>query len=185
MGENLKNNFKKYLPYIVGAAAVVIVIILAVSLFTGGPKKAVKNYVKGMHRQKVSKVMKSIDLKGIEAWKYYGDLKEFEEKDYEEFIERYNEVDDEELEDAIKDYEDYIEDVFDDVDDNFKSYKYKLEKIKSVDKLGKDLFVVRAKISLEAKPEDPDDDDIEEIDQASVKEFVVYKNKIVKLPGLY
>lgn len=187
MGEGLKNNLKKYLPYIVGVAAVVIVIILAVSLFTGGPKKAVKNFVKGMNKQKASKVMKSVDLKGIQAWtsggegyfSYGYDVDDFEEEDYEEFLENYADIDDKDIEEAAKEYEDSLDDNFDDMDDNYKSYKLKVEEFKSVDKLAKDLYVVKAKISVKAKP---DDDDVDEIDESTVLEFVVYKNKIISMP---
>jgi len=50
------------------------------------------------------------------------------------------------------------------------------DKFKSVDKLGDDLYVVRAKVSIKAKP---DDDDVEEIDSSSIMRFVVYKNKLI------
>ncbi len=185
MGEGSKINFKKYLPYIVGAVAVVVVIILLATVFTSGPKKAVKNLIKGMDKQNASKVMKSMDLKGVQAWTSGGDwgygydIDDFEEEDYEEFIEAYNDIDDEDLEDATEDFKDTIDDSFDEMDDDYKSYKIKVEEFKSVDELGKDLYVVKAKISMQAKP---DDDDIDEIDESTVLEFVVYKNKVVSMP---
>jgi len=181
---DLKNfDYKKYLPFAGIALAVIVVIIIAVSLI-GGPKKAVKKYISGMNSQNAKKVVKSIDVIGTAAWGYYYDEDDFEEEDYEEFIESYEEYTEEmeeELEEKMDDMIDSMEDSFDDISDEYKSYKIKIEEFKKVEKLGKDLYAVDAKISVKAKPEDKDDD---EIDESEIMTFIVYKNKIISGMGV-
>lgn len=175
-----KFDFKKYLPIIGGVVAVVILAIVLISVFGGGPKKAVKKYVSGMNGKNAKKVVKSVDLVGTAAWmSVYPDVKEFEEEDYEEFIEKYEDYKEEyeeDMDDKIDDMIENMDDNFDDMEDDYKSYKIKVEEFKKVEKLGKDLYLVKAKVSVKAKPDDKDDD---EIDESEIVEFVVYKNKII------
>lgn len=181
---DLKNfDYKKYLPFAGIALAVIVVIIIAVSLI-GGPKKAVKKYISGMNSQNAKKVVKSIDVIGTAAWGYYYDEDDFEEEDYEEFIESYEEYTEEmeeELEEKMDDMIDSMEDSFDDISDEYKSYKIKIEEFKKVEKLGKDLYAVKAKIATQAKPKDKDDD---EIDESETMTFIVYKNKLISGMGI-
>jgi hypothetical protein len=74
-----------------------------------------------------------------------------------------------------------MDDSLDDWKDDYKSFKIKVDEFKEVEKLGKDLYVVKAKISIKAKPEDKDDD---EIDEAEIMTFIVYKNKLISLGDL-
>ena len=171
-------DFKKYLPIAAIVLAVIVVIILAVSLLGGGPKKAVKKYISGMNSRNAKKVVSSMDPVGTAAWGWNYTVKDFDEEDYEDFIDDY-----EEYADEIEDYEEEIDDMiyemeeeFDDVDDEYKSYKMKIEEFKKVEKLGKNLYAVKAKISLKAKPQDKEED---EIDESETMTFVVYKNKII------
>lgn len=176
LGEEVKSKIKKYLPYVVGALAIVGVIMLLISVFTGGPKKAVKKYISAFNKRNASKIVEITDFKGSEAWNYYYDVNDFSEDDYEEFIEAYKDIDSEDEKDAKKDAKEDYEDGFDEIDDDYKSYKMKIEKFKSVEEIAKDLYVVKAKISIKAKP---DDKDVEEIDSAGIMKFIVYKNKII------
>ena len=176
-------DYKKYLPYAGIALAVIVVIIIIVSLI-GGPKKAVKKYVSGMNSQNAKKVVKSVDLIGSAAWGYYYDEDDFDEDDYEDFIDDYEDYKDDyadEIEDQMDDMIDTMDDTFDDIDDEYKSYKIKIEEFKKVEKLGKDLYAVKAKVSVKAKPEDKDDD---EIDESSTMTFIVYKNKVISGMGV-
>ena len=177
-------DYKKYLPIAGIALAVVVVIIILVSVLGGGPKKAVKKYVSGMNSQNAKKVVKSMDFVGSAAWGYYYDEDDFEEEDYEEFIEDYEDYADEyadDMDDKMDDMIDSMEDTFDDISDEYKSYKIKIEEFKKVEKLGKDLYAVKAKIAVKAKPEDKDDD---EIDESEIMTFIVYKNKIISGMGI-
>lgn len=180
MGEEVKSgfDFKKYLPIIGIVLAVIILIIVLVSVLGGGPKKAVKNYVNAMNKSSVSKLMKTQDLRGMYAWRNSSfKLKDFSEEDYDKFIENYEKVEDSTIEAAETYQEKSIEKSFDKIKDEYKSYKIKVEKIKSTKKLGKDLYLVKAKVSIVAKPEDEDEND--EIDSSSIENFIVYKNKII------
>lgn len=174
--EKVKSNLKKYLPFIGIALAVVLVIVLLVSLFGGGPKKVVKKFMSAMNKQNAEKIVECIDFAGSDAWKYSYDENDFSEDDYDEFIENYEDVDKDDIKEDKKDAKEYFEDNFDSIEDDYKSYKLKIEEFKSVKKLGKDLYSVKVKVSLVAKPKDEDDD---EIDKADTATFIVYKNKLV------
>lgn len=184
--ETKKFDLKKYLPIIGGVAAVVIIILILTSIFGGGPKKAVKKYISGMNSGNAKKVVKSVDPVGAAAWGYSYDEEDFDEEDYEEFIADYEEYEEEakenkeEYEDEMDEMIDEMDEMLDEIDDEYKSYKIKVEDFKEVEKLGKDLYVVKAKISMKAKPKDKDED---EIDEAEVMTFVVYKNKLVSGMG--
>lgn len=173
-------DWKKYLPFIGIAVAVLLVIIILVSVFGGGPKKAVKKYIKAMNKQNASKVVDSMDLIGIGCWSYSYDPDDFDKDDYDEFKDDYkdakDDMDKDDLKDAQKEMKDKIKDGFDDIKDDYKNYKIKVEKFKEVKKLGKDLYKVEAKVSLEAKAKDKDDKDIDKADTAT---FVVYKGKLI------
>lgn len=180
-----KFDFKKYLPYAGIALAVIILIIVLVTVLGGGPKKAVKNFVNGMNSKNAKKVIKSIDYIGMAAWGWQYDEDDFDEEDYNDFIDDYKEYSDkyeDKLEDGIDDMIDNFEDTFDDLEDEYKSYKMKIEKFKDVEKLGKDLYAVNAKVSIEAKPKDKEETD--EIDESEVVTFIVYKNKLVSFGGI-
>lgn len=179
-------DYKKYLPYAGIALAVIVVLIILVSLLGGGPKKAVKGFVEGMNKQNASKILDSVDFVGMSAWGYYYDEDDFSDEDYDEFVESYEEMVDDMDKDDLKEAKEFLEETmeesFEEIDDTYKSYKMKIEKFKDVEELGKDLYAVDAKISMEAKPKDKDETD--EIDESEVVTFVVYKNKVVYAGGI-
>ncbi len=179
---NLKSiNYKKYLPYAGIVFAVIVVIIILVALLGGGPKKVVKKFISGMNNKKVSKIVKNVDFAGMSAWGYY-DEDDFSKEDYNQFIQDYKDLDKDEIKDEQEYIEDNLEDVLGEMTDDYKSYKIKVEKFKDVKKLGKDLYAVDAKISVEAKPKDKDSTD--EIDESKTVTFIVYKNKLISLGGI-
>lgn len=173
-------DFKKYLPIIGIVLAVIVLIIVLVSIFGGGPKGAVKKYINGINGKNASKVVDSMDFAGYAAWsegRY--DIKDFSKDDYEEFVDNYKEYTKEnkdEIKEAKEEAKDSLKEGFDEMKDTVKSFKVKVEEVKSSDKLGKDLYAVKAKISVNAVSKDKDDD---EIDVSNVATFVVYKNKII------
>ena len=168
---------KSHIKIIGIAAAALIAVIVLISVFTSGPKKAVKAYIKAMDKGNVDKYIRTIDFAGQEAWTYsFYNLDDFDKDNYKDFIEDYKDVDKEDLEDTVKSLEDTMEDSFDNMKDDYKKYKVKLEKFKGVEELGEDLYLVKAKVSVRAVPEDEDD---EEIDSSNIYKFVVYKNKII------
>lgn len=178
---DIKNfDLKKYLPIIGGVVAAIILVIVLISVFGGGPKKAVKTYISAINSQNAKKMFKIMDPVGSVAWSY--DEDDFDKDQYEEFIEEYEEYKEEyaeyleEYEDEMDDMLDEMDDSFDDISDEYKSYKVKVDEFKKVKKLGKNLYAVKAKISVKAKPKDKDED---EIDEAETMTFIVYKNKII------
>lgn len=173
--EKKEFNFKKYLPFIGIAVAVILVIVILALTLGGGPKRAVKKFVKAFNNGNASKLVDCIDFAGVEAWKYtYMD--DFDKDDYKDFKDDYKDVDKDDIKDTKKEAKDEFKDGFEEIKEDYKSYKMKIEKIKDVEKLGKDLYKVKAKISLEAKPKDKDDD---EIDESETMTFIVYKGKVI------
>lgn len=175
-------DYKKYLPWAGIALAVVVVIIILVAVLGGGPKKAVKAFVSGMNSKNASKIVKNIDFAGMSAWGYSYDEDDFSKDDYKEFVADYKDVDKDEIKEETKDMKDTMEDSFDEMDDEYKSFKIKIEKFKDVKELGKDLYAVDAKISMVAKPKDKDETD--EIDETETVTFIVYKNKLISFGGI-
>lgn len=174
-------DYKKYLPWAGIALAIIVVIIILAAALGGGPKKAVKNFISGMNSKNASKILKNVDFAGMSAWGYYYDEDDFSKDDYKEFIKDYKDTVDEMDKDDLKEAKEYLketmEESFESNKKKYKSYKMKIEKFKDVEKLGKDLYSVDVKISMEAKPKDKSE--TKEIDESSTVTFIVYKNKVV------
>lgn len=174
-------DYKKYLPWAGIALAVIVVIIILAAALGGGPKKAVKNFISGMNSRNASKIVKNIDIAGMSTWGYSYNVNKFSKEDYKEFVEEYKDAVKEMEKEDLKEAEEYMEetmkDSFDEIKDEYKSYKFKIEKFKDVEKLGKDLYAVDAKVSVKAKPKDKDVTD--EIDESDTVTFVIYKNKLI------
>lgn len=169
-------DLKKYLPIIGIVLAVIVLIIVLVSIFGGGPKKAVKNYLNAMSSMNASKLVNSIDFAAASAWKSSYDVKDFSKDDYKEFVENYKDVDKDDVKAAKELAKETFEEMFDGMKDEVKSFKMKVEKVKSTEKLGKDLYAVKATVSVVAKPKDKDED---AIDETTDMTFIVYKNKVI------
>lgn len=153
---------------------VLVLLMVCILIFSRGPKSAVKNFANAFSKLNAKKIVNSVDLVGIEAW-YGNDADDFDKDDYKEFVKAYKEEKKdmdlkEEKEDAIEEMQDAI----DDMKDEMKSFKIKVKKFENKEKLGKDLYLVKAKISIKAESEDGD-----EMSQTKSMEFVVYKNKII------
>ncbi len=167
-----KINFKKCILVI---GIIVLIIVILVAIFGGGPKKVIKQYVSGMNKQDTSKIIESMDFTGESAWEFY-DKDNFSEDNYNTFINDYGNVDENEIKDEKDYWEEIMNSSFDNIKDEYESYKLKIEKFKAVDKLGKNLYAVDVEISIIAKPKDNDDN---EIDETETVTFIVYKNKII------
>lgn len=157
--ENVWTKNKKKIIGVVAVIAIIIVVAILAFNFLGGPEKVVKNYVKETNKlmqQGVDSLAikeKYIDAIGNQAWEYSSDAEDFSEEDYKEFIEKYKEVEEEaESEDG----------------DN-KKKEVKLKKVKSTDKIGKKLYLVKAVI-LAINGDD---------ENSQTVNFIVYKNKII------
>lgn len=167
---------KAHLGITISLIVAIIAIIICLSIFVGGPKKVVKKFIKAMNNMDTEKALKYIDFAGDEAWNWRYDEDDFSEENYDEFIENYNEVEEDYIKDSRKYLKKSLNRIFDDIKEDYKKYKMTLEEIKSVKKLGKDLYCVKAKITLFAKPKDKDGDEMDETETTS---FIVYKNKLI------
>ena len=181
--EKMKGFFQKIVDFVkekwilcVSVLAGIILVIILACVFLGGKTKAIKTFVSGMNGKNASKIINSIDFAGAEAWKYSYDSEDFDSDDYKEFIEDYKEIDKDDIKEAKEDAKETFEDGFDELKDTYKTYKLKIEKIKSTEKIGKDLYAIDAKMSIYAKPKDKDDN---ELDRTETFTFIVYKGKIV------
>lgn len=174
---NIVNWVKAHLVPVVSAVVAVILIILIASMIVKTPKKVVKSYIKAFNSGNASKVVKLTDIKAQRVLGYVS--KSFDKDDYEEFIEDYEDYDKEINEDDVKDG---LEDVFDEIKDNYKSYKISVDEFKSVKKLGKDFYIVKARLSIVAKPKDKDE---EKIDETETVYFAVYKNKMATSMSMF
>jgi len=182
--ENKENIFTKILGWVkshitivVIAVVAIVALILCFSIFTGGPKKVVKKYISAMNKQNAEKVVDCFDFAGQEAWSFWYDIDDFSEEEYNEFIEEYNNIEKEDIADTKKYTLTTLTSAFAMMDVEYKNFKIKLEEVKDVTEIGKDLYAVKAKVSVYAKPADKEVTD--EIDETSVMTFVVYKNKII------
>ncbi len=174
---------KSHIAITVAIAVALIVVIVLICVFAGGgPKSAVKGFISGMNKKKAAKVVDNMDFAGSSAWSYTYDIDDFSEDDYDEFIDKYEDVDKDEIKEQEESLESTLEDGFDALDDEYKSYKFKIEEFKSSEKIAKDLYVVEAKIALSAKPEDEDTD---EIDESDIITFIVYKDRIINSDIFY
>lgn len=173
---------KSHLPVVIVAAVALIALILIVVLsFSSGPKSAVKDFTSAFSKLNAKKLVNSMDLVGASVWSYY-DGDDFSKDDYNDFIDDYKE--EKKDIDLSEEKEEWIEDLeegFEEVEDEVKNFKIKIEKFKDVEKLGKNLYAVEARINLIAKAKDSDDD----LDEVKDVVFIVYKNKIIYTDLLY
>jgi len=167
---------KSHIAIVSVALVVIIALIVCLSIFTGGPKKTVKKYVSALNKQDVEKVIECMDFAGEEAWGYY-DIDEFTAEDYAEFMQEYSNVDSEDVSYSRKWELTSLTATFAEFKVEYKKFNVKIEEFKDVIELGKDLYAVKAKVSVYAKPIDKEI--TEEIDETEIMTFIVYKNKIV------
>ena len=164
---------------------ILIIVFITVLIFSliPNPAKTVKNFVNGYNNLNAEKVVKQMDYIGMSAFPYsYSD--DFEQEDYDEFLESYDKIEKKNAEDKDYNHDDELEEIIDTLDSSFydlkkdmKKFKIKLEEIKSSEKLFDDLYLVKAKISLLSVPKDDSD---EEVDSSEIMSFYIYNNKIVK-----
>ena len=177
-----KFDFKKYGPIIGIGVAVIAVIAILIGLFSGGPKKAVKKYVKAFNAGNAKKLVGCMDIAGMSSLSWDFDPDNFSDEDYKEFKEKYKEVEKEDIEKAKDLMLDSLKEVFDEMKDEVKSYSVKIKKFTEVKKIKKDLYSVTAEINMKAVPKDKDE---EKTDETVESTFIIYKNKIISTDSLF
>lgn len=170
--------FKKYLPIIGIVIAVIVVLIIFTSIIGGKQIKLLKKLSKGVSKQDADAILDMIDFTGMQAWYTDGiyDTNEFDDGDYEDFIDAYKDVDKSDSREAKKEIRSVLKEALEMLDDEYKSVKVKFKKVNSVKKLGKDLYAINVKIEITAKAKDKNIDDIQVSATAKV---VIYQNKFI------
>jgi len=166
---------KTNLPLIIGAiVGIVAVVIIAILLLSGGHKAAVKDYCKAFSKFNAKKVVKTIDPIGSEVWEDY-DAEDFDKDDYDDFIEDYKDAKkDMDVDEVKEEKTESLEEMFEYMDDEYKKFSLKVKKFEDVEKLGKDLYKVDAKIEMKAETEDGDENK-----STKTFSFIVYKDKLI------
>lgn len=174
-----KTGLKKYLPIIIGVVVAVVIIVLLVSLLGGGKAKAVSQYFSAVNKQKADKAVEAWDYAGAIAWGKLKDtdIEDFGDDDYDDFIENYKKVKNDQAKDKKKSEKETLDDAFETMEDELDSYKIKVGKVVESKKLGKDLVAIRVK--LETKSVEKDTEWGAKSESSSIATYVIYKNKII------
>lgn len=177
--DELEEGFKikKYFP-IIGIVITVIVILFIISIIGGGQARLLKKLSKGVSKQDTDAILDMIDFTGMQAW-YAEDIydtNEFDDGDYEDFIDAYKDVKKSNSREIRSEVKDVLKEALEILDDEYKSIKVKVKKVNSAKKLGKDLYAINAKIEIKAKAKDKNIDDIE---VSATAKIVIYQNKFI------
>ena len=147
----IPSNVKTFMPVIAGVAAIVVVLILALTFLKGGPETPVKKFVKAMNSQKSELLLDAVPK---QLAKYY--------KDEDEIMDSLDEL---------------VEDTMDSMEDEYGKGKFSY-KILDKDKLDKDDledFEDRLEDRLQAL--DIDDDDVKVTAGYELTVKLTYKGK--------
>ena len=171
---------------IAGIAAAIVVVVIVLCSCIKTPKKVIKNYVSALNSHNAEKAVKSMDLKAINVLSYSFDTK-FNEEDFFEFLEDYQDDDlayeyNDNLEEFIENAKLELEEMFDYQEDNYKSYKIKIVKFKSVKKIEKGFYLVKVQVNVKATPASSD---VKKIDKNTTTTFAVYNNKIAATTDIF
>lgn len=170
--------FKKYLPIVGIAIAVIAVLAILTSIVGGKQVKLLKKLSKGVSKQEVDTILDMVDFTGMLAW-YADDIydtNDFDDGDYDDFIEAYKDVKKSDSREVKSEVRDALKEVLEMADDEYKSVKVKVKKVNSAKKLGKDLYAINAKIEITAKAKDKNIDDIQ---VSATAKIIIYQDKFI------
>lgn len=182
---NMKKWIKSHLKVILAVIVIIIVAIIALNLFGGSEKNAIKKYLSAVNSCDDSKIIKAMDTKGAIAWDNSGYSDEDIIKNFQDEL---KDIED----DEIDDYKKEIKDTYD--KDNKGKVKCKLKSVvySSKAKDNKDLTKVVCKVELTRKPTENEKDDLEDsvwknektytTKAESYMTFYLYKNKVIDSP---
>lgn len=194
-----KRNFNKYIAIIAIVLVIAALIVVLLSVFNKEDKKEkfeegeeckiVRNFISAMNNKNSSEAEICMDFTGTEAWGYHT-IRNFSEDDYSEFINDYENAKGYEVQQEREYFKMNLEKQLNKVS------KIEVNEMKSVDKLGKDLYVVEAEIYLQkiSKKEDDSDtlsnsngkynDELQEMLEEQEKLEKEYKELQAKLYGI-
>lgn len=140
---------KQHKNIVLGIVVVLVAVILLSSLFGGGKKGVIKDYVKAYNKGNGEKMMKLVDMAGSAV---YTEMV-FNDDDLEDFYEEYKDyVKSDEWKDAEEELDDFMEDAIDEIEEPDDDEKIKIKKFKDVKKEGKNLWKIKVEVEI-------DDDD--------------------------
>ncbi len=155
-----KRNFNKYIIIIFIVLVIIALTVVLLSVFNkkdekekieeGEECKIVRNYISALNNKNSSEAENCMDFTGTEAWGY-NTIGNFSEYNYNEFINDYENVKGYEVQQEREYFEMKLEKQLEQIS------KIEVKEIKSVDKLGKNLYAVEAEIYLQKEPKKKDD----------------------------
>lgn len=152
---------------IIGVIVVLLVVFLGSNIFLDSPKKSVKKFYSAMNSGKSKKMLKEVDWAGVYTFA------QLDEDEYEDFWDEYKEyTDSDEWEEVKEELDDNLDDLYEELDDSMEDSeaKYKVKKITKVEKVGKNLYKVKAKIEMK----EDDDKETETITHYVMKDGLNY-----------
>ena len=150
---NEKKGLKNTKNLIIIAVVAIIAIVVLVSIFgnaTGKAKGVVKQYVKAMNKLDIKKTITLTDPYGSYVLSY------LDKDEYDEFWDEYKDFikdKDDKYDDVKESYEeslekDNIKDAKDSLEESMEDTTIRLKKISDVEKVGKNLYKVKARIEV-------------------------------------
>ncbi len=185
--ENKK--MKKIMPVIIVAILVVAIIIIPV--FLGGKKsdnttgpidpakqaeQVTRDFINAFNAYDAEKLVASMDMAGSSAWGYlYGET-ELTEEEYNNFVNGYDAVSDEEVEAANTTMKMIYGQSFEEIKSQYSEYSMNIEKVEDVKKIGENLYGVTIQRTTKGKR---NDETQEEVNNTDTITFIIYKNKVI------
>ena len=150
--EKLKANKK----ILLGIVVVILLVVLLGSVFGGGKKGVIKDFVKAGNTGNGKKLFKTIDMAGMNVLMEM----QFKDEDLEDFYSEYKDyVKSDDWKDAEEEMDEYIEDAIEDMEEPDDEDKIKIKKFGDVEKEGKNLWKIEA--TLVSKEDDDEEMDVD------------------------
>lgn len=150
--EKVKENKK----ILLGIVVVILLVVLLGSVFGGGKKGVIKDFVKAGNAGNGKKLFKTIDMAGMNVLMEM----QFKDEDLEDFYSEYKDyVKSDEWKDAEEEMDEYIEDAVEEMEEPDDEDKIKIKKFGDVEKEGKNLWKIEA--TLVSKEDDDDEMDVD------------------------
>ena len=150
--EKVKANKK----ILLGIVVVILLVVLLGSVFGGGKKGVIKDFVKAGNAGNGKKLFKTIDMAGMNVLMEM----QFKDEDLEDFYSEYKDyVKSDDWKDAEEEMDEYIEDAIEDMEEPDDEDKIKIKKFGDVEKEGKNLWKIEA--TLVSKEDDDEEMDVD------------------------
>ncbi len=141
---------------LLGLVVVILAIVLIGSLFGGGKKGVIKDFVKAGNAGNAKKLFKTVDMAGMSVFMQMS----WEDEDLEDFYDEYKDyIKSDEWKDAEEEMDEYLEDLEDEMEEPDDEDKIKIKEFGDVEKEGKNLWKIET--TLVSKEDDDDELDVD------------------------